>query len=153
MNCGQMIEVLKNADHQYDDTVIKALLYSVSLYPIGAYVYLTNRKIAVVVDTNPENPKFPIVQSISEKEADGSPKIIQTSPEGITIARILSKREQDDIIKLMKERYRAIEEAQRIAQENMNQQQTNPEAAKKPASTAPAEPIGQMEEVDISLFT
>ena len=53
----------------------------------------------------------------------------------------------------MKERYRAIEEAQRIAQENMNQQQTNPEAAKKPASTAPAEPIGQMEEVDISLFT
>lgn len=148
-----MIEVLKNADHQYDDTVIKALLYSVSLYPIGAYVYLTNRKIAVVVDTNPENPKFPIVQSISEKEADGSPKIIQTSPEGITIARILSKREQDDIIKLMKERYRAIEEAQRIAQENMNQQQTNPEAAKKPASTAPAEPIGQMEEVDISLFT
>ncbi|MBP5567751.1 MAG: HD-GYP domain-containing protein [Treponema sp.] len=148
-----MIELLKNPDHQYDDTVIKALLYSVSLYPIGAYVYLTNRKIAVVVDTNPDNPKFPIVQSISEKEADGSPKIIQTSPDGITIARILSKREQEDIIKLQQERYKAIEEAQRIAEENMSHQQTNPEPANKPAGDVNAEPVGQMEEVDISLFT
>jgi HD-GYP domain-containing protein (c-di-GMP phosphodiesterase class II) len=150
-----MIEVLKNADHQYDDTVIKALLYSVSLYPIGAYVYLTNRKIAVVVDTNPDNPKFPIVQSISEREADGSPKIIQTGQNGINIARILTKREQDDIIKLMQERYKAIEEAQRIAQENLALLQANPLPPRpaKPAGDQASIPPAQMEEVDISMFS
>lgn len=165
-----MIEVLKNPERQYDDTVIKALLYSVSLYPIGAYVYLTNRKIAIVIDTNPDNPKFPVVQSISEKEPDGSPKIIQTSPDGITIARILTKSEQDDIIKLMEERYKAIEEAQKIAEQNLQEQKEKEEhASQEPTenntentpsentdssqAATPSADMNQMEEVDISLFT
>ena len=57
-----MIEVLKNEGKQFDDTVIKALLYSLSLFPIGAYVYLQNGKIAQVTDVNPTDPRNPVVQ-------------------------------------------------------------------------------------------
>ncbi len=75
-----LLELIQNKENQYDGNVLKALLYTVSLYPIGTYVYLTNRKIAEVIDSNPTNPKCPIVQLITEKEPDGSPKIIQTNP-------------------------------------------------------------------------
>ncbi len=96
-----MVEMLKNTGHQYDEVAIKALLYSLSLFPIGAYVYLTNNKIAQVTDVNPENPKNPIVQIINEKEANGDPVTIQTSDTGVRIIRVLDKKEADDIIKQM----------------------------------------------------
>lgn len=110
-----MVEILKNNEKQYDDTVIRALLYSVSLFPIGAYVYLSNKKVAVVVDTNPDNPKYPIVQSLTEKDEQGFPKNIATAPNGISIVRILSRTEQEDILKIVAERYQAIQQAQEIA--------------------------------------
>ncbi len=63
-----MIELIQNKNHAYDDSVLKALLYTVSLYPIGTYVYLSNRKVAIVIDSNPENPKCPVVQLLTEKD-------------------------------------------------------------------------------------
>ena len=58
----RLIELLKNESKQYDETVIKGLLFSLSLFPIGAYVCLSDGKIAQVTDVNPENPKNPIVK-------------------------------------------------------------------------------------------
>ena len=80
-----LIELIQNKDHIYDDSILKGLLYTVSLYPIGTYVYLSNRKIAEVIDSNPENPKCPVVQLLTEKEADGSLKVVQTGKDNITI--------------------------------------------------------------------
>lgn len=146
-----ILELLKNNNHQYDDDVIKALLLSVSLFPIGSYVYLSNRKVALVIDSNPDSPKFPIVQSLSEKEDNGSPKIIQTSADGVSIVRILTKEEQKDILKILDERYAAIKEAQEFAE-------ANPLPAKKEPVPEQVEEMikqtaGSMEEVDISLFS
>lgn len=93
-----MVEMLKNQNHQYDETVIKALLYSLSLFPIGAYVYLTNGKIGQVIDVNPDNPKNPVVQIINEKEADGSPRTIQTNDSDMKVVRVLSKKEVSDVL-------------------------------------------------------
>ncbi|MCR4953782.1 MAG: HD domain-containing protein [Treponema sp.] len=98
-----ILEILQNRDHKYDDAIIKALLYTVSLYPLGSYVYLSNKKPALVVDTNPDNPKCPIVQLLTEHEKDGSPKRIQTGENGIAIARILSNSEQEDLLKILSE--------------------------------------------------
>lgn len=92
-----MVEMLKNVNHPYDDDAIKALLYSVSLFPIGAYVFLKNGKVAEVTDVNPDNPKLPIVQLLLEKEKDGSPKTIQTNETDLAIVRVLSKKETDDV--------------------------------------------------------
>lgn len=94
-----MVELLKNPNAQYDATVIKALLYSLSLFPIGAYVYLQNGKVGIVSDVTPNDPKNPIVQLATETEADGSPRRIQTDNGTNKIVRVLSKEEQADVQK------------------------------------------------------
>lgn len=147
-----MLEILKNANHFYDDIVIRALLYSVSLFPIGSYVYLSNRKCGLVIDTNQENPKYPVVQMLTEKEADGSPKVVQTSAEGIYIIRILSKQEQSDLIKIVEERYKSIKEAQAIAEENEQhpeQQAPKPEIKQEEIKKLDD---SETEEIDPSFF-
>ena len=88
-----IIDIMKNQGKQYDETVIRALLFSLSLYPIGLYVLLSNNKLGQVIDVNPENPKFPIVQIYGELKIDGKPKIVETSEYGVTIARPLTKEE------------------------------------------------------------
>ena len=96
-----MVEMLKNENRQYDETVIKALLYSISLFPIGTYVYLSNGETAQVIDVNPDNPKNPIVQLLGEKDADGSPKTLQTDDNDIKIIRPIDKQELEDILKTL----------------------------------------------------
>ncbi len=88
-----MIDLLKNVGKQYDDTVVRALVFSLSIYPIGLYVLLSNGRKGQVVDVNPENPRFPIVQIFGEKTPDGKDKVIETSQTGVYIARPLSREE------------------------------------------------------------
>ena len=94
-----MVEMLKNQNQQYDPTVIKALLFSLSLNPIGAFVQLQNGKIGVVSDVSPNNPKTPIVQLATEREADGSVKSVQTDEGENKIIKILSKEESEEVQK------------------------------------------------------
>lgn len=96
-----MIEMLKNDNHQYDDTVVKALLFCLSLFPIGAYVYLSNGKVAQVTDVNPQSPKNPIVQIVGETEKDGSPKTVQTNDTDMRIVRVMNKQEATDVLKAL----------------------------------------------------
>jgi HD-GYP domain-containing protein (c-di-GMP phosphodiesterase class II) len=88
-----MIDLLKNVGKQYDDTIVRALVYSLSIYPIGLYVLLSNGKRGQVVDVSPENPKFPVVQLLGEKTPDGKNKVIETNPQGVHILRPLVKEE------------------------------------------------------------
>jgi HD-GYP domain-containing protein (c-di-GMP phosphodiesterase class II) len=90
-----MLELLKNEGKQYDDTIIRALVYSLSIYPIGLYVLLSNGKKGQVVDVNPENPRFPVVQIFGELNPDGKNKTQETSPEGLRIVRPLTREETD----------------------------------------------------------
>lgn len=92
-----MIEMLKNSNHLYDDTVVKALLYSVSLYPIGAYVYLANGKVGQVVDVSPSSPKNPLVKIIGGINNDGSAKIVQTDDGVLKIVRVMTEQETKDL--------------------------------------------------------
>ena len=107
-----MIEMLQNPNKQYDPNVIKALLYSLSLYPIGVYVYLNNGKIAIVSDVTPNKPQNPIVQLLNERESDGSPKTVQTDDGPNKIVRVLTKEEQADVVKNLKIQEKAEEEKQ-----------------------------------------
>lgn len=109
-----MIEMLKNENQQYDPTVIKALLFSLSLFPIGAFVYLQNGKIAIVSDVSPNNPKNPIVQLINEREADGSPKTIQTDDDLNKIVRVLTKQEQADVQKTLDNQMKVTRQADEL---------------------------------------
>jgi len=90
-----MLELLKNEGKQYDDTVVKSLVLSLSIYPIGLYVLLSNNKKGQVIDVNPENPRFPIVQIFGETSPDGRIVTMQTAPDGINIVRPLTRAEID----------------------------------------------------------
>jgi len=142
-----IVELLQNKDRSYDDSIIRGLLYTVSLFPIGSYVYLSNRKIAQVIDTNPDNPKAPIVQYLTEKEADGSPKVSPTGVNGLSIVRILSRNEEKDILELVNDKYKDIEEAQAQAAEN-------PQPVRPPITVTDANRpnMTATEEVDINMF-
>ena len=94
-----IIDIMKNQGKQYDDIIVRALLFSVSLYPIGLYVLLSNNKIGQVIDVNPENPKYPIVEINGEIKPDGKPKVVETSEYGLTITRPLTKEEGLTLIK------------------------------------------------------
>ncbi len=94
-----LIELVRNSNRQYDDTITKALLYSISLYPIGVYVYLSNGKIAQVVDVAEGNPKTPFVQIIDT----GNPETpFQIDGIKTRIMRVLNKNEVDDMLKAIK---------------------------------------------------
>ena len=88
-----MLELLRNEGKQYDDTIVRALVLSLSIYPIGLYVLLSNGNKGQVVDINPENPRFPIVQIFGEFTPDGKIKTAQTAPGVLTIVRPLNRSE------------------------------------------------------------
>jgi HD-GYP domain-containing protein (c-di-GMP phosphodiesterase class II) len=88
-----MLDLLKNEGKQYDDTVIRALVFSLSIYPIGLYVLLSNGKKGQVVDVNPENPRYPMVQLLGVLTPDGKTKILETSQGGVHIVRPLVRDE------------------------------------------------------------
>jgi len=88
-----MMELLKNEGKLYDDTVVRALVFSLSIYPIGLYVLLSNGRMGQVVDVHPEKPRFPIVQIFGELTPDGKNKVAETSQDGISIVRPLTKEE------------------------------------------------------------
>jgi HD-GYP domain-containing protein (c-di-GMP phosphodiesterase class II) len=88
-----MLDLLRNEGKQYDDTVIRALVFSLSIYPIGLYVLLSSGQKGQVVDVNPENPRFPIVQIFGELTIDGRNRTMGTSPTGLSIVRPLTREE------------------------------------------------------------
>ena len=87
------IEMLLNKNKLYDDIVLRALVQAVSLFPIGTYVYLANGKIAQVAESNPNDPRMPIVEIVGEKNELGNPKSIITDNDKYKIVRVLNKEE------------------------------------------------------------
>ena len=153
-----LLELLQNKERAYDPSVIKALLYTVSLYPIGTYVYLTNRKVAEVIDTNPDNPKLPVVQLLTEREPDGSFKTYQIGENNINILRILNKQEKEDIKKIISKNFDS---------DSVHNEKAEASSRPEPPVQAPAAPVQESakeepvietlaadgtEDVDISIF-
>ena len=94
-----MLEIMRNSNKQYDENVIKALLYSFSIFPIGVYVYLANGKIARITDTKPDDPRHPIAQILGETAADGDPRTVETDEGSNKVVRVLNQQEVTDVLK------------------------------------------------------
>jgi HD-GYP domain-containing protein (c-di-GMP phosphodiesterase class II) len=92
-----MLDLLKNEGKVYDDIIVRALVYSLSIYPVGLYVLLSSGRKGQVVDVNPENPRFPIVQVFGEAAPNGRNRIVETSAEGLRIVRPLTREEASSI--------------------------------------------------------
>ncbi len=94
-----MVEMLKNTGHQYDETVIKALLFSLSLYPIGSYAVMSDGTIAHIIDVNPDNPKLPIVEILGKTDSAGNRITYPINQSGPQVIRILTKDAAAAILK------------------------------------------------------
>lgn len=92
-----IVEMIKNTNGQYDEIILKALLYSLSFYPVGMYVHLSNGKIAKVIDINPTDPRLPLVEIYKETGPSGDPITVQTKANEITVKRQLTKEELKSI--------------------------------------------------------
>jgi len=97
-----IMDLLKELNKRYDDKVLRALVYTLSIYPIGTYVLLSNNAQGYVVKTDPQNPKYPTVRLIiNEKGAPYIDQPILQIREGdpIQIVRPLTKEEVKEIKK------------------------------------------------------
>ncbi|MEL3905880.1 MAG: HD domain-containing protein [Treponema sp.] len=86
-----LLNILRHDQSQYDEEVLQALLYALSFFPIGSFVYLSNNAVAQVIDNNSADPRFPIVRVIGKSE--NSAEAIRTDINGIRILRPARKDE------------------------------------------------------------
>jgi HD-GYP domain-containing protein (c-di-GMP phosphodiesterase class II) len=95
-----IVDLIKAKKNTYDENVLKALIFSISLYPIGTYVLLSDNAKGVVVKTNPSNPKCPVVRILVDKSGKqlADMVLVQTATEsGISIWRALEENEKPKI--------------------------------------------------------
>ena len=95
-----IIELAQKNRKQYDEKVLKALVYTLSLYPVGTAVQLSNGSRGIVVRTDPAKPRGPTVKAV--RDARGKklepPQLVQVSDTGgISITRVLGPEEMKDL--------------------------------------------------------
>ncbi len=90
-----LLDLLRARGTQYDENVLKALIFAISLYPIGTYVQLANGSKGVVVEPNVENPRCPLVKVYIADTGDPlkEPMLVKTDTEATKITRALTKEE------------------------------------------------------------
>jgi len=89
-----IVQILKNGGC-FDVSVIRALVNSISIYPVGIYVLLSNGKRGQVTDIDQENPRFPIVKIFGKQTHNEN---VKTSDE-LFIVRPLTDEEFEAYVK------------------------------------------------------
>lgn len=65
---GALLELLKERKLLYDETVCRALVACLSLYPLGSTVLLSDGALARVIRTHPQSPRTPGVQILIDRD-------------------------------------------------------------------------------------
>jgi HD-GYP domain-containing protein (c-di-GMP phosphodiesterase class II) len=86
-----VLELLRNKGNRYDETVLKALIKALSVYPIGTFVQVQNGAQGMVVQTFQDSPKTPHVKLLigpnGEKYLENP--IVNTNNEDYKIVNVL----------------------------------------------------------------
>jgi HD-GYP domain-containing protein (c-di-GMP phosphodiesterase class II) len=85
---------------QYDEKVLKALVYTLSVYPVGTAVMLSNNSKGIVVKTDPTKPRCPIVRVVFDpdgKKLVDPPRVQVSDSEGLTITGVLAAEEAQQV--------------------------------------------------------
>ncbi len=94
--------MLKEMRSHYDEEVMKALLSLLSIYPIGSYVVLENGYTGVVVETDPDNFRYPTLKLLLDANGHRLKEqpVVQTRDEqGFRITTVLSTSDIQEIRK------------------------------------------------------
>ena len=95
-----IMDLLKEIGRHYDERILRALVYTLSIYPLGTYVELSNSAKGVVVRNDSDNPKYPTIRLLSDE--NGNPysetPLLQTREgDEVTIVKALSKTEVNNL--------------------------------------------------------
>ena len=63
------IAVMSKQTSAYDEEILRLFIETVGIYPVGSFVTLSSRKIALVIDENRKDPARPVVQAFYSLEA------------------------------------------------------------------------------------
>jgi len=91
-----IMDLLRDAGKFYDEKVLRALVFTLSIYPIGTYVELANKSVGVVIRTNPASPKLPVVRLLLNTQGKPYPDLpmVQVEESGeLSIQRPLTAEE------------------------------------------------------------
>jgi len=64
---ASLVELLKDSKKAYDEQILRRLVFTLSLYPIGSLVELKNGSLATVHDANPDDPRHPDVKILTDE--------------------------------------------------------------------------------------
>jgi HD-GYP domain-containing protein (c-di-GMP phosphodiesterase class II) len=95
---NSILELLSKDRTKFDENIIKALVFCLSIYPLGSYVLLNNNSKGIVYRTNQGNPKYPIIKLLEDENGEkvSNQVLVQTSKEkNIKVVRTLSWEELD----------------------------------------------------------
>ncbi|MCF7927542.1 MAG: HD-GYP domain-containing protein [Spirochaetales bacterium] len=101
---SSIMDMLKNGKTKFDESILRALVLSLSIYPIGTAVELSNSAQGIVVDVNTEDPRNPIVKLLINGENEhfhDEPVIRTQGEEGIHVSRVLSGEEEEHLRELL----------------------------------------------------
>lgn len=93
--------LVKDMRRKYDEYLVNSLVSALSLFPIGSYVRLSDGSIARVVESDPDNIRFPIVRVIinsSGLKAGSESAAIRLNKEYF-VAAVLNQDEVDELVK------------------------------------------------------
>lgn len=96
-----IMELLRNSGNTYDQKVVRALVFTLSLYPVGTYVEMSDGCRGIVVKSDPADPKRPTVRLLVNPEGERYAKAVfsmQSGDDGVGIARPLTDEERSAIL-------------------------------------------------------
>jgi len=84
-------EMVKNHKKAFDPDMLKALIESISLYPIGTYVQLNTGEIGLVIHFHPYRPLRPVVEIRMDRQGKPIPlrKVDLSTQPNLTVERCM----------------------------------------------------------------
>ncbi len=94
---ASLLDMLKDRGTAYDEQILRVLIQLVSVYPVGTYVEMEDGAQGIVVDTNENDPRAPLVRLLKDAKGVKSDSLptIRTDEEGHRITRGLSQNERE----------------------------------------------------------
>ncbi len=96
-----IMDLIKSMGKRYDNKVLQALVFTLSIFPLGTYVQLSNGAKGLVIKTDPKAPKHPIIRLLANEKDEpyrDRPTVQPKEGDEITVSRPLTKSEVDRLI-------------------------------------------------------
>jgi HD-GYP domain-containing protein (c-di-GMP phosphodiesterase class II) len=92
-----ILRLLTAQKSRFDESILKALVYTLSIFPLGTHVFLSNDSKGIVFKTSPQDPKFPIVKLTHDDKGKriADHVLVATSKEKVYIVRALKPQEYE----------------------------------------------------------